>query len=106
MWVAAILVIVTSFLIYFFAIKKSSQNIWKKYGVPQVYAGSLLDQFYVFVGRKTMMAIDDVKYAELEKNGEKYYGFVDLVGPCLIVKDLEILKKILIKDFDHFVDRR
>ncbi|ODM95111.1 Cytochrome P450 9e2 [Orchesella cincta] len=105
MWVAVILVVVSSCLIYYFATKKS-KSVWKKNGVHQVSGGGFMDQFLVFIGKKTMMDIDDVKYNMLEKSGEKYCGFVDLVGNCLLVKDLEILKKILIKDFDYFVDRR
>ncbi|CAL8144564.1 unnamed protein product [Orchesella dallaii] len=106
MWVAVILVAVSSCLIYFLAKKKYSKSIWEKYGVTQVPGGSIMDQISVFAGTKTIMDMDNKKYNLLEKISEKYAGFYDLVGPCILVKDLEILKKVLIKDFDYFIDRR
>lgn len=36
----------------------------------------------------------------------RYHGIHQFNQPNLIVKDPELLKNILIKDFDHFSDRR
>lgn len=36
----------------------------------------------------------------------KYCGLYELHTPILLVWDLDLLKSILVKDFDHFVDRR
>ena len=33
-------------------------------------------------------------------------GFISFGTPNLIVNDLELIKRIMVKDFDHFVDRR
>ncbi|ODM94328.1 Cytochrome P450 9e2 [Orchesella cincta] len=103
MWTALVLVAVSSVLIYYFA--RSPNKYWKKYGVYQLNS-SLADMFYTIIGKKSMMDTDLVKYKLLEENGQKYGGFVDISGPSIIVRDLDILKKIMIKDFDHFVDRR
>ena len=35
-----------------------------------------------------------------------YEGFYDVFGKTIMIKDLNILKKIMVTDFDHFVDRR
>jgi hypothetical protein len=33
-------------------------------------------------------------------------GYYSNMSPWLVIKDLELAKRILIKDFDHFMDRR
>ena len=40
-----------------------------------------------------------------ETAGEKYYGTYFLGEPILVVKDPDLAKRILVKDFDDFVDR-
>ncbi|KAF5291534.1 hypothetical protein FQR65_LT01847 [Abscondita terminalis] len=36
---------------------------------------------------------------------QKYFGFYSFRNPQLIIKDLDLIKQITIKDFDHFMDR-
>ena len=33
-----------------------------------------------------------------------YYGFLGM--PFLVLQDMDLIKDVLIKDFDHFLDRR
>ena len=41
-----------------------------------------------------------------EMTGEKCYGVCPLFGrPILVLKDPAMIKKVLVKDFEHFVDR-
>ncbi|XP_075973935.1 putative cytochrome P450 9f2 [Anticarsia gemmatalis] len=37
---------------------------------------------------------------------EKYVGFFELTLPVVLVRDPEIIKSIVVKDFDHFTDHR
>ena len=37
---------------------------------------------------------------------DKVLGTFSFDKPSLLVNDLELAKRVLIKDFDHFVDRR
>ncbi|CAB3261620.1 unnamed protein product [Arctia plantaginis] len=37
---------------------------------------------------------------------DKVVGMYETLNPVYIVKDVELIKKVTIKDFDHFVDRR
>ncbi|CAD0254264.1 unnamed protein product [Spodoptera exigua] len=37
---------------------------------------------------------------------DKIVGNYDMTTPILIVRDLEMLKRITVKDFEHFIDRR
>lgn len=36
----------------------------------------------------------------------KYFGFYDFLTPVIIVRDLELIKAITVKHFDHFMDHR
>jgi cytochrome P450 family 9 len=36
----------------------------------------------------------------------RFVGQYDFFNPMVMIKDMELLKKITIKDFEHFVDRR
>lgn len=36
---------------------------------------------------------------------EKLVGYLEFSRPTVVVNDLEIIKSVLIKDFDHFTDR-
>ncbi|KAG8286365.1 hypothetical protein J6590_061578 [Homalodisca vitripennis] len=79
-------------------------NFWEKHGVPCKKAvfpfGSLKD---LVLGREQ---IGDA-YAKIYKEfpGERYCGVVEFNCPVLVIRDPELVKHILIKDFNHFVDR-
>lgn len=34
----------------------------------------------------------------------RYFGSYQIFNPCLVVKDVDLIKQITIKDFDHFTD--
>ena len=40
-----------------------------------------------------------------ETENMPYYGIYFFTGPVLMLKDVELVRQILIKDFDHFTDR-
>ena len=42
----------------------------------------------------------------LELRNHKFYGLYEFFNPVLMVTDPELLKHILVKDFEHFIDRR
>ncbi|XP_076040294.1 cytochrome P450 6k1-like isoform X1 [Oratosquilla oratoria] len=58
----------------------------------------------------TIYVLKEVRFEYLHKIFTKsktpFFGMYQFVKPKLIVKDMEILKKILVKDFDHFSTRR
>ncbi|CAG7837701.1 unnamed protein product [Allacma fusca] len=43
-------------------------------------------------------------YKQLKSNG--FGGYIEFGNPSFFLTDLELIKRIYIKDFDHFVDRR
>jgi cytochrome P450 family 9 len=38
--------------------------------------------------------------------GHKFFGLVEFRVPTLYIRDVELMRKVLVKDFDHFVDRK
>jgi hypothetical protein len=92
--------------IYCWSIKKF--NYFRSKGVPQ-------ETGYFPLGSKNnwqvlgaQLSFPDLTREIYDKHsselGVGYYGTMG--QPILLIKDLEIAKRILIKDFDHFVDRR
>lgn len=37
-------------------------------------------------------------------NSNRYFGFMQLDKPMIVVRDLDVIRQITIKDFDHFQD--
>lgn len=46
-----------------------------------------------------------VLYDHFKGQGLKYGGIYSMLGPVLLWIDLELVKSVLMKDFQHFVDR-
>lgn len=58
----------------------------------------------VFMGQESFLQLADAYYNQFENS--KAFGFYKPLGePVLVIKDMELAKKIMITDFDHFVDR-
>ena len=58
----------------------------------------------VFSGKESLLQIPDDYYDQFPN--AKAFGFFKPFGdPVLVIKDLELSQRIMVKDFDHFVDR-
>ncbi|KAL0281299.1 UNVERIFIED_CONTAM: hypothetical protein PYX00_002330 [Menopon gallinae] len=81
-------------------------NYWKKKGVkyvkPVPFFGNAWEFFRM---KKTTGEIFKEFYFREEFRDEKFFGIFLGRRPCLLVKDLDLIKKILIKHFEHFADR-
>ena len=49
---------------------------------------------------------DIVKEMYFKAEGHRFYGVYFLGNPSFTIRDPELLRRILVKDFDHFVDRQ
>ncbi|CAL8086152.1 unnamed protein product [Orchesella dallaii] len=103
MWVVLGLVGILTLLMYY--LTRPPKNFWGKYGVRQVN-DYVIDKIKLLLGRKTIMDLDDIIYKRLESSQEQFCGVVELQGNMVLIKDLDLLKKVFIKDFEYFVDRR
>jgi cytochrome P450 family 6 len=97
---AATCIILAAIIVYF----KISYSYWKKRGVPTlkptVPFGNFRDS--VLFGRNPGFEITHL-YKAFEHH--RIGGVYNLSGPSLLIRDTEIIKDVLIKDFDHFFSR-
>lgn len=98
-----LLLIIGALTALYFYLSKSS-NHWKNLGVvcdkPSLIFGNLGG-----VGQHIHWVKKIQETYEKFKFGNKFCGFYFMGDPRLIILDLELIKNILIKDFNHFVDR-
>lgn len=104
MWIALVAAITIGALLYKLLLS-SPKNYWKTYGVREIDTSPAVSSLDILLSRKPMTVADDYAYSQMSSS-EKFCGIMQLSTPVLIVKDMELTKKVLIKDFDHFVDRR
>jgi len=102
MWIEILLVLISLFLVLYRYVTKSFGK-WKSLGIPYV-EGSFPFGSYNFFGETHY----DVRSAEDYKKfaQEKYFGWFLLGKPVLGINDVNLIKHIQVKDFDHFVDRQ
>ncbi|XP_045626009.1 probable cytochrome P450 6a13 [Procambarus clarkii] len=51
----------------------------------------------------SMAEYDQLLYKE--HGGKRFCGYYEFTQPCLMIGDPELLKHVMVKDFDHFTDR-
>lgn len=94
-----ILVITLLFLLYRFF--KKNNNFWESQGIPVVKKHRIFGSFNTMF-LKQCHEEDIENYRKLGK----IFGRYDGQTPILVIGDPEILKKVLIKDFNTFPNRR
>jgi cytochrome P450 family 6 len=97
-WAVAVCVLAVVY-VYF-----KVSNYWKKRNVPYVKPnfpfGNFADAVFL---RKTISHVQEDFYKKLD--GEKYGGIYALSIPMFIVRDPDIIKNMLVKDFPNFHNR-
>jgi len=96
-----ILVVTLGFILY----KLSTKNFgyWKKRGVPYLEPTPIFGNFFdVFVFRMTIGHYLAKCYNQFKT---PYFGLFVMNTPHLIIKDPNLIKAILVKDFNYFPDR-
>lgn len=87
-------------IIYF----KSTSNHWKNRQIPYIQPlpifGNTMDLFF---STKSVSVVFQNIYDQL--HGHKYGGYFHMGVPTLLVRDSQLVEKILVKDFNHFIDR-
>lgn len=101
MIVVAILVIIGALL---YVYSKRVYTFWPKRGVKQ-----LLKPIFPF-GNLLPMVKQEICSGDFyqslydQTKHEKFVGIYNLLKPVLMVNDVELAKKVLIRDFSHFPD--
>uniref|UniRef100_A0A182N8E4 Cytochrome P450 n=1 Tax=Anopheles dirus TaxID=7168 RepID=A0A182N8E4_9DIPT len=92
-------------LLYYYLVVRATRYFAER-GVPYVAPPvALLGNGADFMTRKRH--ITDVlgdMYRRFERH--RFFGYFDFLSPIYVVRDLELVKQICIKDFDHFLNHR
>ncbi|XP_012537312.1 cytochrome P450 9e2 [Monomorium pharaonis] len=78
---------------------------WKNKGLPclQNSLSSIITDWKLF---SAYTFVDYCQYVYYRFPDAKYVGTVDSSSPSVIVRDPELIKDIMVKDFEHFTDHR
>ncbi|ROT72411.1 cytochrome P450 CYP6BQ22 [Penaeus vannamei] len=85
------------------AYSKWRHSYWASRGVPTPPYVPILGHMHQALSREGKWKYDSVAYHKY--GGSKFCGLYEFFTPVLLVGDPDLLKHILVKDFDHFVDR-
>ncbi|XP_018321432.1 probable cytochrome P450 6a23 [Agrilus planipennis] len=106
MFLETVLILTISLLLYIFLYYKHCFTYWSKRNVetlpPKIPLGNITLDF--FKGSSFLVFADVYRYFKSKKKC-KYFGFYTLFRPVFVPTDTELIKKILITDFQHFTDR-
>ncbi|XP_076040659.1 cytochrome P450 9e2-like isoform X1 [Oratosquilla oratoria] len=98
----AVLILALTLVVLLLGYCHHLQQYWQSKGVYVPPMLPVLGHLHFLFSRRT----NEIMSEYLIKSKVPYMGWYEGVRPILIVHDLALLKNILVKDFDHFVDRR
>ncbi|CAB3248301.1 unnamed protein product [Arctia plantaginis] len=95
-------------ILIFIAILLYNREIYsrfRRHGVKYFQPLPLLGNLGSILMRKQHVTdqLDDLYY---KFSGERFVGRFEFTNPVLYIRDLELIKKITVKDFEHFLDHR
>ncbi|CAL8086099.1 unnamed protein product [Orchesella dallaii] len=105
MWFALIAVIVIGYLLYKLLLPSDTKNFWAQYGIRQIDGSPAASEKELLSGKKDVTARDGYAYEQLSDN-EKFCGMIESPYKMIFIKDLELAKRIFIRDFGYFTNRR
>ncbi|KAJ8940737.1 hypothetical protein NQ318_005488 [Aromia moschata] len=101
-----LLSVITAVLAVGYAYLKWTYQYWKRRNIPYIKTSSLLGNFQSSFGKRKDVGGAIVKvYQAAKPNGWRHVGVYGFASPLYVPLDLEIIKHIMTKDFDHFVSR-
>ncbi|KAK8737061.1 hypothetical protein OTU49_004781 [Cherax quadricarinatus] len=104
-WAFPMLVALASLLVCLAALYlRNKYAFWESRGVRGPRPTWLIGNMYPRLRPTHSMAeYDQLLYSR--HGGKRYCGYYEFTIPCLMVGDPELLKHVMVKDFDHFTDR-
>jgi cytochrome P450 family 6 len=96
-------VITAIFIGLYFYITRNFK-FWQKLGIPYVKPTPFVGSLKESVLQKTTIA-EQLQRIYNEQSDKPYVGIFSCDQPSLLIRDLELVKNILVKDFQKFTDR-
>ncbi|KZC05573.1 PREDICTED: cytochrome P450 9e2 [Dufourea novaeangliae] len=84
---------------------KGAYNYFEVRGIPHYKGLPVLGSMWKAVFQRVTFAEAVLELYNVRKDA-KYVGFYDFFTPVIIIRDIELLKTITVKNFDHFQDHR
>ena len=107
MFVQLVLIAVAGLTYFYYTVWKK-MSLFRNMGIPEDPGTFPLGSppgWEMMSGKLAFTKLFDKQYKQFE--GVKMYGWYGSLGmPQLVIQDMDLVKDVLIKDFDHFVDRR
>jgi cytochrome P450 family 6 len=79
-------------------------NFWQKLGIPYVKPSAFVGNLKDCALLKTTIG-EQLQRIYNEQSDKPYVGIFSFDKPSLLIRDLELVKNILVKDFPNFMDR-
>ncbi|XP_031353175.1 cytochrome P450 9e2-like [Photinus pyralis] len=97
------LIVLVLLLVVFYKKAIKPLSYWKDRGVPHKKALPLIgnSSVLIFKHKSFLEYVEDI-YNEFPN--DRYYGLHQFTRPLLCIRDLDLIKRITVKDFDQFVD--
>ncbi|XP_055381432.1 uncharacterized protein LOC129612015 [Condylostylus longicornis] len=104
MFIEILLIIVTLLLILYKFITKDHDYFDKK-NIPNIKPFLWFNNFSgMYFGNESMF--DSLRRIHMNFKNEKVYGIFGIGGPGIVLSDSEMIKQVMIKDFEYFMNRR
>lgn len=101
-WTIILAILTGLFAIYYFF---TGEDFFVKHGIPHTKPLFLFGNMARVIFRRTTFVEHMVDIYNIHKEA-KYVGCYDFTYPVLMIRDLELIKNIAVKNFDHFTDHR
>ncbi|KAF3419784.1 hypothetical protein E2986_10986 [Frieseomelitta varia] len=89
--------------LYYFTTR--NHNLFKKHGIVHVPPSPLFGNMGSFARRQITMSDLIIKTYQLDPKA-KYVGFYEFLTPIIVLRDLDLIKAVTMKNVEHFPDHR
>ncbi|XP_051167208.1 uncharacterized protein LOC127285301 [Leptopilina boulardi] len=103
-WILYGVIILIFFIIIFYFYMTRNFGYWKKRGVREITPTPFVGNFGKYFKHEKSPGALFKNFYDQNKD-QPYVGIYILDKPCLLIRDTELLKLILIKDFNYFTDK-
>ncbi|KAL0100765.1 hypothetical protein PUN28_019267 [Cardiocondyla obscurior] len=101
-WTIALSILAGTLAVYYYALRKDS-NIFREHGIPHAKKYSIPRQIWRVLIRPKSIADMIAEVYSVDPDA-KYVGTFNFTMPVVMIRDLELLKSVTIKNFDSFED--
>ncbi|XP_077284623.1 cytochrome P450 9e2-like [Arctopsyche grandis] len=98
------IIVISSFIAFIYVYGLWGKNYFKNRGVKCLpFNSSIIGNMYNVLTKKVHLK-DEIRKGYYKFSDQRYFGFMQLDKPMIVVRDLDVIRQITIKDFDHFQD--